>query len=159
MKHLFKIVTLYCLIYMYGCANKVEAAKSIVQSLLSKHTFLLPTFSKKYLTYTFEDGNEFQTVQIKWLSKDTIKFSLTADWMPCLFEQNGFAVLRDLPTDKTKKQQGTKLFQEYIVQDSGQLKAICISFPRIAKIEYDYGDLTDECDPDGNVLMFFSAVK
>ena len=105
------IVTLSSLTSICGCAEKVESIISIQRSLFRKHGFGLPTFSKKCLTYTFEDGREFQSVQIKWLSKDTIEFNLTADWMPCVFEQKGVAVLTPHSSDRNKQKQGNKSFQ------------------------------------------------
>jgi hypothetical protein len=155
---IFNLLGIFCsLSILCGCDKKQDSASSFAGNCLSQYSVQFPSYSKEILTYTYQYESDCQTIQVNWLNKDTIEFKLTADWLPCLYSQEGIAVLKAQALEKISKLGKKHNYQEYVIQDETQLKSIFISFPRSAWIQFDYEDEMDECDPDSDAIMLLNA--
>ncbi len=99
-----------------------------------------------------------QSLQVNWLTGDSIEFKLLAENGLCDYEFQGIAVneypYMDPEIDEDENSVSYPAIA-YQVIDGGQLLSIRIEMnkKKLARISYTYSDPRDECDPESDAIM------
>lgn len=114
----------------------------------------------EFTTYFYEDTVDMssQTIDIHWISDDSINYRLYHESQLCTYEQEGLAINKypGMDGESDEGEDGTMYFStEYEVTEEGQLFSIRIESPEPnrAKINYIYGKPRDECAPENSFIM------
>lgn len=99
--------------------------------------------------FTDEPDGSQQTLEVTWLTNDSIEWKIFAESMLCTYEEYGTAALKQGAEVDEDENGVSYLTSEYEVVDAGKLVSIRIPEPERdkAKIIYIYDQPRDECDP------------
>ena len=180
-----KLTVLLIIIISFGCNNKAKdeklagipdsniesttkLEKEIKEQEATQNTEIKPLYSENKqeeindfeTLYLYQDENNelMQSLEVNWLSEDSIQFRLISENLLCHYKISGIAVKKLVDQDKETDENSEGVAYSaivYAVIDGGQLSSIRIEMgdKEKAKIGYKYATYKDECDPEAEVIM------